>query len=1331
MKGHQKTQRGSQHRSLAHAFARAVASTGMMASALFTVGVAVAATSAGAASSTTLAGSPYNGTDGVLDTYGTITHQTDPANSNTDNIFGSAPAAKEQQTCPTETTGPVDSKSDLTDFWIGDSGSPGQDTYLYLAWKRVATNGDANIDFELNQSTHTACVGPTPNNQRTGGDLLIQYNFASTTGAITIDVYDWVTSGTNSTCDIGSITTYGGCWKNDPLASGSYEASVGSNNSFGEAVINLQTSNIFPTGVCENLASAFVKSRASTSPTADLKDYVSPKGVTVDNCSPTTTQTTPSDKTPTLGEPVTDSVIVTGNTTQGAPQGTVTFYVCANTTQGCDPASGTKLLGAGNPATLVTNKGTDTSSATSPSYIPPAPGDYCFAGVYTPTPGTAIYSGSNDETTRECFHVGPAASTSKTTVSGGPLTLGAAGTLSDSVTVTGNTTGGSPTGTVDFYVCRTSPSTTLTPGPCDPATSTAGGSNVSLTKSGGDTSAATSTSYSPTSAGTWCFAAVYSGDTNYQGSSDNTSASNQDNAECALVSKASSSISTVVFDNATKAKWDGTETTNSVAYDTSSIKGVNNVTPTGTVDYYLYGPGDGSCAATPPTLFSTVTVNADGTVPSSADMSPLAAGNYSFKAVYSGDTNYSGSTGECEPFAVGLGATSTATTVNDNATKATWSGNETVGAEAFDTASVTSAAGTPTGSVTFYYFTDGTCLTPISDQTAALVNGAASSDPTAALRAGDYSYQAVYSGDTNYAGSTGPCEPFSVKKTDSSTDTTVFDASTSKAWDKTETTGAAAYDTSTVTGVTGFAPSGKLTYTFFTDGTCTTSSYTDTVDLLSNGSVPNSTSTAPLAAGSYSFRAVYAGDTNYNGSTGPCEDFAVAQAASSITTTVYDPTIKGPWSGTETLGATAYDTSSLAGGVTGFDPTGTVIYTLYPNKSCAAPSTPLNSTEATSTVKLTAGSVPDSDPTDALAAGDYSFQAVYSGDNNYAGSTGSCEPFSVAPATTAISTVVDDAASSQPWTGAETTGASAFDTASLASVTGFTPTGTVTYRFFSNGSCTNPAQQPDPFSTVTLSAGAVPKSDPTGALATGSYSFQATYAGDSNYQGSTGACEPFTVAAVAATPSPASVTAQKTSVPADGSVVTVGSTVVYTITLTNSGQVAATNVTVTDTVPAGTSFVSADQGGNQANGTVTWSGLNVPAGGTTAVSFTVTVNTDDTDGQTIPNVARFTDVNTPGCSGDPCSTNTVTVTVHTAQLAPASSPTTSTTSTTSTTVAPTTTTTAASVAPATVTPPATNAPKTTLAFTGADMLRTLGGGFLLTTAGGVLTVISRRRRRGN
>jgi uncharacterized repeat protein (TIGR01451 family) len=74
-----------------------------------------------------------------------------------------------------------------------------------------------------------------------------------------------------------------------------------------------------------------------------------------------------------------------------------------------------------------------------------------------------------------------------------------------------------------------------------------------------------------------------------------------------------------------------------------------------------------------------------------------------------------------------------------------------------------------------------------------------------------------------------------------------------------------------------------------------------------------------------------------------------------------------------------------------------------------------------------------------------------------------------------------------------------------------------------------------------------------------------------------------------------------------GQLVGASSNVNYTITLRNIGNADATGVTLTDPVPANTSFVSADNGGASSAGTVTWSGLTVPAGGSVAVHFTVNI----------------------------------------------------------------------------------------------------------------------------
>jgi uncharacterized repeat protein (TIGR01451 family) len=68
------------------------------------------------------------------------------------------------------------------------------------------------------------------------------------------------------------------------------------------------------------------------------------------------------------------------------------------------------------------------------------------------------------------------------------------------------------------------------------------------------------------------------------------------------------------------------------------------------------------------------------------------------------------------------------------------------------------------------------------------------------------------------------------------------------------------------------------------------------------------------------------------------------------------------------------------------------------------------------------------------------------------------------------------------------------------------------------------------------------------------------------------------------------------------------SELVYTLTLRNIGNAAATGVQITDPVPDATSFVSASDGGTYSRGTVTWRGLTIPAGESRQVKLTVRID---------------------------------------------------------------------------------------------------------------------------
>src|SRR5204862_7837664 len=89
------------------------------------------------------------------------------------------------------------------------------------------------------------------------------------------------------------------------------------------------------------------------------------------------------------------------------------------------------------------------------------------------------------------------------------------------------------------------------------------------------------------------------------------------------------------------------------------------------------------------------------------------------------------------------------------------------------------------------------------------------------------------------------------------------------------------------------------------------------------------------------------------------------------------------------------------------------------------------------------------------------------------------------------------------------------DTAQVGgSVGGFSPTGAVTFQFFSGADCTSGASIATA-NAVDASSGD-PRSVDTSALAVGHYGFKATVAADANFTTKTSACEPFDVGTSAA-----------------------------------------------------------------------------------------------------------------------------------------------------------------------------------------------------------------------
>jgi uncharacterized repeat protein (TIGR01451 family) len=125
---------------------------------------------------------------------------------------------------------------------------------------------------------------------------------------------------------------------------------------------------------------------------------------------------------------------------------------------------------------------------------------------------------------------------------------------------------------------------------------------------------------------------------------------------------------------------------------------------------------------------------------------------------------------------------------------------------------------------------------------------------------------------------------------------------------------------------------------------------------------------------------------------------------------------------------------------------------------------------------------------------------------------------------------------------------------------------------------------------------------------------------------------------VTATENDATITVTKT----DGvTTVEPGDTLTYTITVANpTADSNATNLSVSDTLPAGTTFVSASNGGTETSGVVTWSIASLAGGANVTRTVTVTVNSNVSDGTVLTNTATASsssDTGLCGRSGSSCT----------------------------------------------------------------------------------------------
>jgi hypothetical protein len=184
--------------------------------------------------------------------------------------------------------------------------------------------------------------------------------------------------------------------------------------------------------------------------------------------------------------------------------------------------------------------------------------------------------------------------------------------------------------------------------------------------------------------------------------------------------------------------------------------------------------------------------------------------------------------------------------------------------------------------------------------------------------------------------------------------------------------GVTVHDSSALAGASSDA-GGTVTYSVYTDASCTQGKQDAGTKTVTNGVVPNSDGIQFNSPGDFYWQAVYSGDDNNNGASSTCTDEHLVIAKNS-------PTIATTLSATSgAIGDTVHDSSALTGATVTAG--GTVTYTVYTNNTCT------QGAVAAGVKTVTNGTVPDSNGIQFNSAGDFFWQAVYSGDNANNGAT--------------------------------------------------------------------------------------------------------------------------------------------------------------------------------------------------------------------------------------------------------------------------------------------------------------------------------------------------------
>ena len=278
----------------------------------------IAGVTVGTIANATLTGTTFEGNDGNTIVDGglgsqdwvnapNLVVQTDQATGQCDNSF--TQGSKEDETNVVIGLGSIpNSKADLGKFGVAfetiSGGTRDGHVMMYLAWTRNNLSGTTNFDFEINRVAQPSMLIQCPGVDRAitlnrngdaaanggpGGsaidDILINYDIQGGAQNPTLGFRRWTGTSWSAATALNATNSEGRI-SSAPVV---FDGVTYPTAAFGEAAIDMTAAGIVPNQTdpnapCTGFGSAYVKSRASSSFTAQMKDYIAPASINLNTC---------------------------------------------------------------------------------------------------------------------------------------------------------------------------------------------------------------------------------------------------------------------------------------------------------------------------------------------------------------------------------------------------------------------------------------------------------------------------------------------------------------------------------------------------------------------------------------------------------------------------------------------------------------------------------------------------------------------------------------------------------------------------------------------------------------------------------------------------------------------------------------------------------------------------------------------------------------------------------------------------------------------------------------------------------------------------------------